>query len=353
MQEGDPRSVMEIFETDPGFGHERVTLVQHRETGLRAVIAIHDTTLGPAAGGCRMWPYPNDRQALADAMRLSKAMTWKNAMADMPLGGGKAVIIGNPRTEGSAELLHAFGAAVESLGGAYWTAEDVGVGLEAIRIVRQTCRYTFGVDRDPSPWTARGTLMAILASVQHVFDDDSLDGRRIAVQGVGNVGGQLVGMLTERGAHCVVSDVNETAIAAMVDQYGVEVAGIDEIFDVPCDVFAPCALGGAVDDDTIGRLKAAIIAGSANNQLADPHRHGELLHEAGITFAPDFVANSGGMLAVGGEIHGVDHTDAELTEMVDAIRTRVNAILRRAAAADRPPAEIATAMARDKVLAVR
>ena len=344
---------MEVFDSEPGFGHERVTLFNDRDTGLKAVVAIHDTTLGPAAGGCRMWQYDTDEIALADAIRLSKAMTWKNALAGLPLGGGKSVIIGDARVEQTPELLRAFGEAVQSLGGRYWTAEDVGTGLSAIRTISETCDYTFGVDRDPSPWTARGTLMAILAAVEHRFGDASLDGRQIAVQGVGNVGGSLVGMLTELGAHCTVTDVNETALACMVDHHGSDVVGIDEIFDVPCDVFAPCALGGAINDETVGRLKASIVAGSANNQLAESGKHGPMLHEAGILYAPDYVANSGGMLAVGGDVYGVRHTDDELTTLIDGIRPRVAAILERSEREERPPADIAATMARETVRRAR
>lgn len=344
---------MEVFDSEPGFGHEQVTLFHDRSTGLKAIVAIHDTTLGPAAGGCRMWAYDTDELALADALRLSKAMTWKNALAGLPLGGGKSVIVGDSNTAQTAELLRTFGEAVQTFDGLYWTAEDVGIGLQAIRTIGETCDYTFGADRDPSPWTARGTLMAIRGAVAHRFGHDTLEGRRIAVQGVGNVGGALVGMLTEGGAHCTVTDVDEAALADMANRHDAEVVGIDEIFDVPCDVFAPCALGGAVHDETIRRIKAAIVAGSANNQLADPTRHGQMLHDAGIVYAPDYVANSGGMLAVGGDIYGAEHSDEEATALIDQIRNRVATILDRAAGEERPPADVAAAMARERVLAGR
>ncbi len=344
---------MEIFDTEPRFGHERVLLVSDRTSGLRAIIAIHDTTLGPAAGGCRMWPYASDEAALEDALRLSKAMTWKSALAGLPLGGGKAVIIGNSRTDKTPELLHAFGDAVQSLGGLYWTAEDVGTGVTTMRTVAERCDYVFGLAFDPSPWTALGAFEAMKACVEDRLGITSLDGLRVAVQGVGHVGAALVGHLTAAGAHCLVADVNGEAVDNVVRAHGAEAVDAEKIFEVDCDVFAPCALGGAVNHDTIDRLQAGIVCGVANNQLSDASI-GVAIHERGITYAPDFVTNSGGMLAAASGIFGkVDEPDGVIRERVVGIHDRVMAILDRSRREARPTADIADAMAREVVLAAR
>lgn len=344
---------MEIFDIEPQFGHERVLCVADRDSGLRAIIAIHDTTLGPAAGGCRMWPYPSDEAALEDALRLSMAMTWKNALAGLPLGGGKAVIVGDSRSATTPELLHAFGDAVQSLGGVYWTAEDVGTGVAAMRTVAERSDYVFGLAFDPSPWTAVGCFEAMMACAEDRFGTASLDGLRVAVQGVGHVGAALVGRLTAAGAHCLVADVHPEAVEAAVRDHGAEAVDAEKIFEVDCDVFAPCALGGALDHDTIERIQAGIVCGVANNQLSDAGV-GVALHERGITYAPDFVTNSGGMLAAASAIFGeVDEPADAIRERVVGIRDRVAAILARSRQEGRPTADIADAMAREVVLAGR
>lgn len=344
---------MEIFDSEPGFGHERVLFVSDRDSGLDAIIAVHDTTLGPAAGGCRMWPYASQDDALRDALRLSKAMTWKNALAGMPLGGGKSVIMGDSHTDKTPELLHAFGEAVQSLGGIYWTAEDVGTGVGAMHTIAETCDYVFGLEFDPSPWTAVGGFESILACVEHRMGAGDLEGLRVAVQGVGHVGAALVGLLAAAGAHCLVADIDQDAVDAVVARHGVEAVDAEKIYDVDCDVFAPCALGGAVNAETIERIQAGIIAGVANNQLSDPSI-GVALHEMGVTYAPDFVANSGGMLAVGGAILGhVNEPDEAIRVRVKNIHQRILEILDRSRAEGRPSAEIADAMAREVVLAGR
>lgn len=344
---------MEIFDSEPGFGHERVVFVSDRDSGLRAIIAIHDTTLGPAAGGCRMWPYASQDDALNDALRLSKAMTWKNALAGLPLGGGKSVIIGDSHTQKTPELLRAFGEAVQTLGGRYWTAEDVGTGVGAMHTIAETCDYVFGLEFDPSPWTAVGGFESIKACVEHRMGAGTLDGLRVAVQGVGHVGAALVGHLTEAGAHCLIADIDQEAVDAMVARYGVEAVDAEKIYDVDCDVFAPCALGGSVNDETIDRIQAGIISGLANNQLSDPSI-GDVLHERGVTYAPDFVANSGGMLAAGGAILGhTNEPDESIRSRVVNIHDRVMRILDRSRAEGRSSADIADAMAREVVLEAR
>lgn len=344
---------MEIFDSEPLFGHEQVLFVSDRDSGLKAIIAVHDTTLGPAAGGCRMWPYATQDEALQDALRLSKAMTWKNALAGMPLGGGKSVIIGDSHTQKTPELLHAFGEAVQTLGGRYWTAEDVGTGVGAMHTIAESCDYVFGLEFDPSPWTAVGGFEAIKACVEHRTGSANLEGLRVAVQGVGHVGAALVGHLAAAGAHCLVADIDQDAVDAMVAAHGVEAVDAEKIYEVDCDVFAPCALGGAVNTETIDRIQAGIICGLANNQLADASL-GDALHDRGITYAPDFVANSGGMLAVGGAVMGqTNESDHAIRARVVNIHDRVAKILDRSRTEGRPTADIANVVAREVVLAAR
>lgn len=340
--------------SEPAYdGHEQVAFYADRETGLRAIIAIHDTTLGPAAGGCRMWPYPSEEAAVTDALRLSAAMTAKNALAGLPLGGGKSVIIGDPHGAVSPDLFRAFGRRVQDLGGRYWTAEDVGVGLERVGHIAETCDYTFGVDGDPSPHTAYGGLMAIEAALEFVFGTASFDHRTVAIQGAGHVGGNLCRLLADRGAALAVADLDETVLAAVAAETGAVPVPPDEIYQVEADVFAPCALGGVINDETIPRLRMPIVAGLANNQLGEP-RHGQELTDRGILYAPDFVANSGGMLSAAGPILGVDQESPEaIRARLEHIKVRMGEIFDRAAAEGRAPSAVADAMAREIIEAAR
>jgi leucine dehydrogenase len=291
-------------------GHEEVVFFNDPSSGLRAIIAIHSTTLGPALGGTRFYPYASEDDAIYDVLRLSRGMTYKAAAAGLDLGGGKAVIIGDPTRDKSEELLRAYGRFVESLGGRYVTAEDVGTGTADMNIVRRETRYAAGVSPwlggsgDPSPVTAQGVYLGMLACAEEVWHEHSLRGRTVAVQGVGKVGHALVKLLVEAGdAHVVVSDVDVDSVARTVHDFGTDTAPPDRIHTVECDIFAPCALGAVVNDETLPQLRCRVVAGSANNQLARPE-HGKALAELGILYAPDFVINAGGLINVADELQG-------------------------------------------------
>jgi leucine dehydrogenase len=298
-------SVFDRFE-----GHEEVVYFNDPWSGLRAIIAIHSTALGPALGGTRFYPYPSEEAALRDVLRLSRGMTLKAAAAGLDLGGGKAVIIGDPQRVKSEELLRAYGRFVESLGGRYITAEDVGTSRDDMDVIRRETRFVTGVSPalggsgDPSPITAYGVYLAMLACAEDRWHDHSLQGRRVAVQGVGKVGYPLVKLLVEEGgAKVIASDVHVDTLARAVRDFGVQSVAADRIHGVDCDVFAPCALGGIINDETIPQLQCSVVAGSANNQLERPE-HGKKLAELGILYAPDFVVNAGGLINVADELRG-------------------------------------------------
>jgi leucine dehydrogenase len=295
---------MKIFDAISKYGHEQVVLCHEQATGLRAVIAIHNTICGPALGGCRMWPFESEEEAIADAMRLSKGMTYKNAAAGLNLGGGKAVIIGDPNKDKSEALFRAFGRFVQSLGGRYITAEDVGTSVEDMEYIKMETDYVsglpmqFGGSGDPSPFTALGTFEGIRASVKYHLKKENLKGIRVAVQGLGHVGYYLSEMLYEAGAKLIVTDIFEDKVDKVVNEFGALAVKGDEIYAVDADVFAPCALGAIVNDDTIERMKFKIIAGGANNQLLDETIHGQKLKEKNILYAPDYLINAGGVTNV-------------------------------------------------------
>jgi len=292
-----------VFETMDQYGHEQVVYCYDEVTGLKAIIGIHNTTLGPALGGCRMWPYEDEREALVDVLRLSMGMTYKNAVMDLNFGGGKSVIIGDPRKDKSEELFRAFGRFVESLGGRYIAAEDVGTSVEDIAYVGIETDHVCGVSEgsgDPSPLTAYGVYRGMKACAREVYGNESLKGLKVAVQGVGHVGNYLVGQLADEGARMWICDIYEDRVKKTAEEYGATAVEPDEIYDVDCDIFAPCALGAVINDDTIPRLKCRIVAGAANNQLAEP-RHGDALEERKILYAPDYVINGGGVVNVSEE----------------------------------------------------
>jgi len=304
-----------VFDEMSKYGYEQLVFANDEVSGLRAVIAIHDTTLGPALGGCRMWPYESEEEAMIDALRLARGMTYKSSAAGLDLGGGKAVIIGDPRKDKSEELLRAFGRFVETLGGRYITAEDVGIRGEDVEIIHMETQYVVGLPSgpgaggDPSPVTAYGVIRGMIACLEQVFGDSSLRGRSVAVQGVGNVGYSVVKHLTEEGATVYVADVFDERVDAVVKEFGVTPVSPDEIYDIECDVFCPCALGGVICRETVGRLRCKIVAGSANNQLKD-ESYGNALQELGILYAPDYIINAGGVINVAEEIYGYDRERA-------------------------------------------
>jgi leucine dehydrogenase len=306
---------MSVFEHINGDGYEQVVFCSDDQSGLRAIIAIHSTALGPALGGTRFYPYPAEEQALVDVLRLAKGMTYKAAAAGLDLGGGKAVIIGDPRRNKTEELLRAYGRFVETLGGRYITAEDVGTALEDMDVVRREsrwvtgCSHTYGGSGDPSPVTAYGVLQGIKACALEVFGEATLQGRTVALQGVGKVGHALCGYLVEEGADVTIGDIDVDNLGRAVGDYGVKTTSLADIHKMEVDIFTPCALGGIINDDTISELRCKIIAGAANNQLAR-EEHGEKLRDLGILYAPDFVINAGGLINVEDELRGYDRARA-------------------------------------------
>ena len=289
-------------------GHEEILFCNDQATGLKAIIAVHNTVLGPALGGTRMWMYANEMEALKDVLRLSKGMTYKNSISGLNLGGGKAVIIGDARTMKSEALFRRFGRFVDSLAGNYITAEDVGISPSDMQWVNIETKHVAGLpgkSGDPSPVTAYGVYMGIKACAKEQFGSDSLSGKTIAVQGVGHVGEYLVKHLTEENANVVITDIHEETLLRVSKQYGVKVVAPNEIYDVPMDIYAPCALGATINDDTLSRLRCSIIAGAANNQLQDEQKHGLELMNRGIIYAPDYTINAGGVINCFSEVEGL------------------------------------------------
>lgn len=306
-----------IFKEMESKGHEQIVFCDDKASGLRAIIAIHNTVLGPALGGCRMWPYDNEAQALDDALRLSRGMTYKASVAGLNLGGGKAVIIGDAKTMKSEELFRAFGRFVDTLAGRYITAEDVGTTVRDMEWVRLETDYVCGFSRDlggsgdPSPFTALGVYHGMRAALNKVFGSDSMKGRTVAIQGVGQVGFHLIEHLLKAGAKVFITDIDPDRIKRTVTQYDtVNVVLPDEIYDVPCDIFAPCALGGSVNLKTIPRLNCKIVAGSANNVLLDEEVDQPRLKERNILYIPDYVISAGGLINVYTELEGYDENKA-------------------------------------------
>jgi leucine dehydrogenase len=297
---------MEIFEQIAEHGHEQVVLCHEPSCGYKGIIAIHDTTLGPALGGTRFWSYSSDEEAIIDALRLAQGMTYKAAVAGLNLGGGKSVIIGDNRTTRREEIFRAHGRFVESLGGRYITAEDVGTSVADMDYVNMETEHVTGLSGtsgDPSPVTAFGVYRGIKAAAMEKFGSDDLKGIRVTVQGVGHVGYYLCQYLAGEGAELIVTDIDAERIRRVEQEFGATSVSPAEIYGVEADVYAPSALGATVNDDTVGRLKVQIVAGAANNVLAEP-RHGDDLHGRGILYAPDYVINGGGLINVYGELNG-------------------------------------------------
>ncbi|MGZ8378687.1 MAG: Glu/Leu/Phe/Val dehydrogenase dimerization domain-containing protein [Gemmatirosa sp.] len=297
---------MQLFDTIAEMGHEQVVVCHDKASGYRGIIAIHDTTLGPALGGTRFWHYATDSEAIVDALRLSRGMTYKNAVAGLNLGGGKSVIIGDNRTPNREMIFRAHGRFVDSLGGRYVTAEDVGTSTGDMDFVHMETDYVAGLagaSGDPSPVTAHGVFRAIQASACYRWGSDSLEGKTIAVQGCGNVGHHLAKELHRAGASLVVTDIDAERVKRVVAETGARAVTTEEIYGQQADIFAPCALGGGVNDRTIPQLRVEIVAGAANNQLLED-RHGDELEARGILYAPDYVANAGGVINVYSELAG-------------------------------------------------
>ena len=303
---------MEIIEKVTNTDHETVLIGRDGESGYHGIIAIHSTALGPAVGGTRFWNYHSEEEALTDALRLSHGMTYKNALAGLPLGGGKSIIIGNNKTPNREALLRTHGRFVDTLKGRYITAEDVGTSPADMEIVRAETPYVAGLlsgSGDPSPFTARGVFRAIQASSKFLWKTDDLSAVTVALQGCGHVGYNLAKLLHDAGAKLIVTDVDNNNLSRVVDEFGAKTVQPDRIFSVRAEVFAPCALGGVINDRTIPELEVQIVAGAANNQLLE-ERHGAMLRERDILYAPDYVANAGGVLNGCRELFGWKSEDA-------------------------------------------
>lgn len=311
----------DLTKVDPVFGqvsfndHEQIVFCHDKDTGLKAIIGIHNTVLGPALGGTRMWKYANEWEALNDVLRLSRGMTYKSAVSGLNLGGGKAVIIGDAKTEKTPEMMRKFGEFIHSLSGKYITAEDVGTTTPDMDIIRDVTPHVTGISEsrggsgNPSPVTAYGVYMGMKAAAMHQFGSNNLGGKKVLVQGTGHVGETLIDYITKEGAQVFISDINEARMQEMSAKYGAKIYEGD-IYSADVDIYSPCALGATVNDDSIARLKATVIAGAANNQLANEQVHGRMLQEKGILYAPDFLINAGGIINVYGEIVGYGKEEA-------------------------------------------
>ncbi len=335
------------------FNHEQLLFCNDNATGLKAIIAVHNTTLGPALGGTRMWMYNNEMEALNDVLRLSRGMTYKNAISGLNLGGGKAVIIGDSRSMKSEALFRRFGKFVNSLAGKYITAEDVGISPIDMSYVAMETNHVVGLpgkSGDPSPVTAFGVYMGMKAAAKHQFGSDSLADKKVAVQGVGHVGEYLVKHLTQEGAQVVITDIHEETLKRVSETYGAKVVGLNDIYDVDMDIYAPCALGATVNDDTLSRLKCSIIAGAANNQLAVEGIHGKAVMEKGIVYAPDFALNAGGVINCYSEVAGL--TAEWSMQKAEEIYNTIFNIVSRSSSENVPTYQIANKMAEERIQSV-
>jgi leucine dehydrogenase len=345
---------MTFFDNTEHRGHEAIHQFYDPKTGLKAIIAIHSTALGPAAGGCRMWQYASEDDAVTDVLRLSRGMTYKNAMAGLPLGGGKAVILSNPDIPPSDELFSAFGRCVDSLGGVYITAEDVGVTVDNMHTVKQVTNFVAGLPPvngaaggDPSPWTADGVFLGLQAAVKHRLGLDSLDGLSVAVQGVGKVGYDLCRQLHAAGAQLTVSDVNQNNLSRVQTDFGARAVAPEQILFQDVDVLSPCAMGAILDENSIADIKACVIGGAANNQLAT-EKDGQRLFDRKILYAPDYVINGGGIISVSLEYMG-NKPESEVREQIALIPGRLGDIFVAADKQSTPTDVIADLMAEQKV----
>jgi leucine dehydrogenase len=343
-----------IFGTVAQLGHEQVVFCNDNATGLKAIIAIHNTVLGPALGGTRMWNYATEQEALTDVLRLSRGMTFKAAISGINLGGGKAVIIGDAKTMKTEAFLRRFGKFVNSLNGKYITAEDVNMKTVDMEYINMETKHVTGLPEsmggggDPSPVTAYGVYLGMKATAKKVYGNDSLTGKRVAVQGVGQVGMHLVEYLVKENAQVFITDLFEDKVKAIAKEFGVTAVGQDAIYDQDVDIYAPCALGATVNDETIGRLKCSIIAGAANNQLKDEVKHGYMLLDRSITYAPDFLINAGGLINVYNEFQG-NYNRKRVFEQAEKIYTTCLNILNHADAEKITSQEAAIQLAEKRI----
>lgn len=339
-----------ILERMSQYNHEQILFCNDNATGLKAIIAVHNTILGPALGGTRMWNYNNELEALNDVLRLSRGMTYKNSISGLNLGGGKAVIIGDARKNKSEALFRRFGKFVESLAGKYITAEDVGISPQDMVWVNMETNNVVGLpgkSGDPSPVTAYGVYMGMKAAAKVQFGSDSLAGKKVSVQGVGHVGEYLVEYLAKEGAVISITDIHEETLKRVSSKYNAKIVGLDEMYDIDADIYAPCALGATINDDTLSRLKCSIIAGAANNQLAKESIHGEAVKSQGIIYVPDYMLNAGGVINCYAEVKGLT-SEWAMNKAQEIYDTTLN-ILKRSNSENVPTYKIANQMAEERI----
>ena len=329
-------------------GWEKVVHFEDPDAGLSAIIAVHDATLGPGCGGCRIYPYPEFDAGLDDVKRLSRGMTYKNALGGIPFGGGKAVIFADPKIDKTDDMIRAFANAVDQMDGLYYTAEDSGVTEHDIEVMQSVTKYAAGIGKNgvggnPSPFTARGVWRGVQAAARHHFGAASLAGLRVGILGVGAVGMELARLIHEEGGKLVVADVFRPALEKAKIEFDAEIASPEDIVAADVDIFSPCALGGAINENTIDRLEAKIVAGAANNQLRTPEMD-EALRARGILYAPDYVINAAGVISVGLEILG-QWTNDEMTGRIDKIGDTLTEIFERAERDGRPTGAVADDLA--------
>lgn len=335
-------------------GYEKVARCRDQKSGLHALIAIHNTALGPALGGMRMWPYASEDEALFDVLRLSKGMTYKSAIGETGLGGGKSVIIGNPKKDKSEALFRAMGRFIDALEGRYITAEDMNIGIPDLEIVRQETKWVTGLRREegssgnPSPYTAQGCLIGLRAVMEEISGSQDFTGKHVVVQGVGAVGGALAIMLKEAGARVTICDINEERVQELASEYGFEVTTDAEHLSLECDVYAPCARGAGINDETIPKLKCKAVAGCANNQLLEP-RHAQALRERGILYAPDYVLNAGGIINVSVELLPGGYDEAVAMERIGRIYDNLKLVFEISREQDIPTNEAAEHLAEERL----
>ena len=353
---------MTLFDSPSFANHEGVHAVFDEKTGLRAIIAVHSTARGPAVGGTRMWNYASSAEALEDVLRLSRGMSYKNAVADLEMGGGKSVIIGDSRTQKTPELFRAFGRAVDTLGGIYYAAEDVGVSVADIAEARKVTPYVLGLNDgpeasgDPSPVTAEGVFRSTLLAARRLWKQDDLTGLTVSVQGIGHVGGYLADKLYAAGARLIMTDINTALLAEVAARTNAEIVAPDAIYDVKADIYAPCALGATLNRQTLDRLKVKAVVGAANNQLATPDI-GQTLFERGVLYAPDYVVNGGGIINVASELRarqtGGAYDPAWVEARLSRLMDTLEEVLARSEAESRPTHQIADAIAEARINAAR
>ncbi|WP_297802458.1 Glu/Leu/Phe/Val dehydrogenase [uncultured Brevundimonas sp.] len=351
---------MTLFDSPSFAHHEGVHAFHDEKTGLKAIVAVHSTARGPAVGGTRMWNYASAAEALEDVLRLSKGMSYKNAIADLEMGGGKSVIIGDSRTQKSPELFQAFGRFLNGLGGNYFAAEDVGTSVEDIAEARKVTPYVLGLkdgpeaSGDPSPVTAEGVFRSNLVVARRLFKQDDMSGLTVAVQGVGHVGAYLCEKLHAAGAKLIITDVNQDNLKAVAEKTGATIVSPDEIYGVEADIYAPCALGATLNPTTIDQLKVKAICGAANNQLATPDI-GDELHRRGVLYSPDYVVNGGGIINVAAEMNARQNGTAFDPAWVESKLSRLietfEEILERAEREGKPTYQIADAIAEERIKA--